>query len=45
VTDTGGRANHRKDLLDVRREQTLAQHALPDHAGRAEENDLHHCSF
>jgi hypothetical protein len=38
---TGGLADHREDLFDVRGEQALAQHALADHAGGAENDDLH----
>jgi probable blue pigment (indigoidine) exporter len=40
----GGRAVDRQHMLDVTGEQTLPQHALPDHAGRAEDHDLHRCS-
>jgi hypothetical protein len=36
-----GVADNRKDTLDVRVEQTLAQDALPDHARRSEENHFH----
>jgi probable blue pigment (indigoidine) exporter len=41
VRDAGRRADHGDDLIDVRRQQTLAQHALADHAGRTEDHDLH----
>jgi hypothetical protein len=38
----GGRAAADGDhALHVRSEQALAQHALSDHAGGAEENDVH----
>jgi len=41
VRDAGRRADHGDDLVDVRRQQALAQHSLADHAGRAEDYDLH----
>jgi hypothetical protein len=44
VADAGGCADHREDLLDVGCQQALAQHALADHAGRAEDHDLHRFS-
>jgi probable blue pigment (indigoidine) exporter len=44
VGDAGRRAGRDEHLLDVRCEQTLAQDALADHAGRAEDGDLHRIS-
>src|SRR5262249_30648263 len=41
VALSGGAAPDDQNMRDRRIEQALAQHALPDHAGRAEQNDLH----
>ncbi|MGK5678050.1 DMT family transporter [Actinoplanes sp. URMC 104] len=45
VRDAGRRADDGQHLFDVRREQALPQHALPDHARRAEDHDLHRSSL
>jgi hypothetical protein len=37
----GRAAPDREHALDIRVEQAFAQHALPDHAGGAEQDDLH----
>ena len=34
-------ARHRKHALDTGIDQAFAQHALPDHSGGAEDDDLH----
>jgi hypothetical protein len=41
VTHAGRRAGDDEHLGDVGGEQALAQHALADHAGRAEHDELH----
>jgi probable blue pigment (indigoidine) exporter len=44
VMDPGRLPDDGDDLLDVGSEQAFAQHTLADHAGRAEDDDLHRCS-
>jgi probable blue pigment (indigoidine) exporter len=41
VRNAGRRTDHGDDLVDIRRQEALAQHSLADHAGRAEDHDLH----
>jgi hypothetical protein len=42
--ETDRRAGHREHLLDVLRQQAFAHDALPDHAGRSEDHNLHRCT-
>jgi probable blue pigment (indigoidine) exporter len=44
MPEAGGRPDDRHHLVDVGGEQALAQHTLPDHAGGAEDYDLHRFS-
>lgn len=44
VPDPGRLPDDRHDLFHIGSEQALAQHPLADHAGRAEDDDLHRCS-
>jgi hypothetical protein len=41
IRDAGGTAANGEDALDVRREQAFPEHALADHPGGTEEEDVH----